>query len=100
MPLIHIDLQDGFTNDTVIVRVNGSEVFSKANVKTRFQIGVATSFEVDVAAGMVAIQVALPLKNVSESFELQVARTTYVGISTTAEGRVDYRLSEEPFTYM
>ena len=27
MPILRIDLQEGFTNDTVVVRVNGREVF-------------------------------------------------------------------------
>jgi hypothetical protein len=35
MSLLHIALQEGFNDDTVVIRVNGSEVFHKAGVKTR-----------------------------------------------------------------
>ncbi len=46
MVLLHIAFQEGFTDDTVVVRVNGREVFRKGSVKTRLQIGYADSFEV------------------------------------------------------
>ena len=63
MPLLHIAFQEGFTDDTVVVRVNGEEVFHKGSVKTRLQIGYADSFEMTVEEGSVNVEVLLPLKN-------------------------------------
>ncbi len=60
MPVLHINLQEGFANDTVVVRVNGQEVFNRTSVKTRLQIGLANAFEVDVPEGSADIQIALP----------------------------------------
>ncbi len=81
MPVLSINLQDGFTNDTVVVRVNGQEVFNETSVKTRPQIGLAGAFEVEVPQGSVDIQIAVPLKNVSESLQLQVSNPVHLGVS-------------------
>jgi hypothetical protein len=35
MALLHIALQEGFTGDDVVVRVQGEEVFRKEDVTTR-----------------------------------------------------------------
>jgi len=100
MPVLRVNLQEGFANDTVVVRVNGQEVFNKTSVKTRPQIGLANAFEVDVPEGSVDIQIALPLKNVSESFELQVSNPIHLGVSITHEGRITHQISQEPFGYL
>jgi len=60
MKLLHIAFQEGFADDTVVIRVNGKEVFRKASVKTRTQIGYAGSFEVNVQEGSVNVEVTLP----------------------------------------
>ena len=100
MPALHVDLQEGFVNDTVVVRVNGREVFNKASVKTKLQIGLATAFEADVPEGLLSIEIALPLKNVSETFALQVSDSTYLAVFITHEGRIAHRISQEPFGYV
>ena len=100
MSVLRINLQEGFTNDTVVVWANGQEVFNKTGVKTRLQIGLAGAFEVDVPESSVDIQIALPLKNVSESFELQVSEPVHLGVSITHEGRITHRVSQEPFGYL
>ena len=99
MALLHIAFQEGFTGDTVIVRVNGEEVFHKENVKTRLQIGYADSFEMTIEEGPVNIEVLLPLKNLSETIMLQLSTALYVGVSIQ-DGRIDYRISHEPFGYL
>ena len=99
MALLHIAFQEGFTGDTVVVRVNGEEVFRKGNVKTRLQIGYADSFEMNVEEGSVNVEVLLPLKNLSETIVLQVSTAVYVGVSIH-EGRIDYRISDQPFGYL
>jgi len=99
MALFHIAFQEGFTDDTVVVRVNEGEVFRKDNVKTRTQIGYADSFEVTIEEGSVKVEVLLPLKNLSEIFVLQVSTAVYMGISID-DGRIVYRISQEPFGYL
>ncbi len=45
---LRIALHDGFEDDTVVVKVNGKEVFKQENIETKRQIGKAASFEVKV----------------------------------------------------
>jgi hypothetical protein len=99
-PQLHIALQNGFDHDTVVVRVNGQEVFNTPGVTTRLQLGVARAFVVDVPEGLTDIQIALPLKNVSESLRLQVSQPLHVGLSVSRDGRLTHRLSSEPFGYL
>lgn len=40
MPVLHIDLQEGFDQDAVVVAVNDQPVLDKNAVSTRMQIGL------------------------------------------------------------
>ena len=46
MALLHIAFQDGFTDDTVVVLINGGEVFRKEGVNTKLLLGYADFVEV------------------------------------------------------
>lgn len=100
MALLNVALEDGFVNDLVVVQVNDREVFHQPNVKTRFQIGLADSFEVNVPEGSVKVETLLPSKQLSESIVLQVSDRAYIGVSLTPEGEISYRVSQEPFGYL
>jgi hypothetical protein len=100
MSLLHISLQDGFLNDEVIIQVNEEEKFHKSQVKTRFQVGLATSFETDVPDGSVNVKVTLPEKNLTQSTVLEISAPTYLGISITADGQIDFQMSNEQFRYL
>ena len=100
MPLLHISLQDGFSNEAVVLSANGKEVFNKESVSTRQQIGVAAAVEFEVAEGSVDILVRLPLRNVSERLELNVRSTLWLGISLANDGRLTHRASAKPFNYI
>jgi hypothetical protein len=99
MPLLHIAFQEGFDGDTVIVRIDGKEMFRKDNVKTRLQIGYAGSFETSSHEGPVTIDILLPIKNLSETVQLQLTAATYVGVSIQ-QGKINYRISDQPFGYV
>ncbi len=100
MTVLHIALQDGFVNDEVIIHVNGEKVFHQSGINTRFQIGLATSFEVDVQQGAVEVEVNIPSKNQVKSMVLDVFNPAYLGVSCTAEGKIEFRVSTEPFGYL
>jgi hypothetical protein len=100
MALLSVALEDGFVDDLVAVRVNDREVFRQPNVKTRFQIGLADSFEVNTPEGSVKVEVILPSKQLSESIVLEVSDRAYIGVSLTPEGKISYRVSQEPFGYL
>lgn len=99
MALLVVDLQEGFADDLVLIRVNGLEVFHKEGVKTKLLLGYADSFKIQVPEGSVNVEVILPSKNLSETILLQVTKEVYLGLSIH-NGRIDYRISNEPFGYL
>ena len=101
MTQLHIALQDGFFHDTVVVQVNGKEVFRKGDVKTRFQIGLAESFEVEVPSGDATVEVALPEKKRANSTIVKAgSQLMYLGVSLNERGEVTFLVSQEPFGYV
>jgi hypothetical protein len=99
MPLLHIAFREGFDGDTVVVRIDGKEMFRKDNMNTRSQIGYAGSFETNSHEGPVTIDILLPSKNLSETVQLPITAATYVGVSIE-KGKITYRISDQPFGYV
>jgi hypothetical protein len=81
MAKLHVDLQDGFADDKVVVRVNGLEIFCQENLTSRPELGLAKTLEAEVEAGQVKIEVALPEKKLSKSIETEVRTETWVAFS-------------------
>ena len=98
MSSIRVALQDGFEDDTVVVKVNGKEVFKRENIKTKRQIGKAASFEVEAEEGSVSVEVSLPLKNLSETIAVKVSDKVFLGVSVV-EDKIEHKVSSEPFRY-
>ncbi len=97
---MRIDLQDGFYNDTVVIVVNGKEVFRRTDVSTRFQIGYALSVDQGIAENSPVVEIILPLKNLSETIKLRTPEPVFLGVSLTQDGKIDCRISHEPFRYI
>jgi S-adenosylmethionine hydrolase len=94
-----IDLQEGFKEDTVVIRVNGREIFNKEDVSTDYSLGRADSVETQVLRGSsVRLEVAVPSQQLSESLALEVSKDVYLGVSVR-DGKIDHQLSDEPFKY-
>jgi hypothetical protein len=100
MSLLHIALQDGFLNDEVVIKVNDQGVFHQFQVKTRFQLGLATSFEINVPEGLINMNVILPQKNLEQTTVLEISAPAYLGISLTADGNISFHLSNDRFRYL
>jgi hypothetical protein len=99
MALLHVALQEGFSDDTVEIRVNGAEVFRKSGVSTRLQIGFADSVETEIESDAVDLTVSLPNRPLSKSLVFPISDPTYVGVSVEAQG-VTFNVSMEPFGYV
>jgi hypothetical protein len=101
MPLIHVALQEGFENDTVVVRLAGAEVYRRAGLKTRMQIGLADTFDLDAAPGPTELRVEVLTRNAAVRVPIEVPAVgeLYVGVSVTPDGGVSYKVSDEPFRY-
>jgi len=101
MSTLHIDFQEGFVDDSVVVRVNDEEYF-KQDIRTRLQTGYAGSLEIDVQRRRVDVEVDLPSKGISKSIPVVFDKSdiVYLGLSVTAQGEISERVSHEPFGYV
>ena len=95
MPPVTIDLQEGFTGDEVIFRVNGREVKRYPAVQTKRTLGLAESVALDVPDGPVTLEVAVPAKGVSGVVDV---RHSQVGVSVGDSG-IQFIQSDQEFGY-
>ncbi len=94
MTSLHIALEDGFADDTVVLFVNDDEVFRKDGVTTRTQISLADSFELNVPAGPVRLRVDVPSQGVGETLEVDASEHPFVGLSVR-DGGIRVRFPEQ-----
>jgi hypothetical protein len=90
---LEIALQDGFDHDTVVVSIDGAEVFRKDGVTTRTQISLADSFEVDAPDGSAQLRIDVPSRGVSDSVAVNVQAHPYVALSLR-NGSIESRFPE------
>lgn len=98
MASLVIDLQDGFSDDTVVVQVDGQEKYDKQGVNTDYALGLADSVEIQVPEGSVNVQITVPSRQLSGTIVLEVSTTVYLGVCIL-DDRIDYRISDEMFQY-
>jgi hypothetical protein len=96
MATLVIDLQEGFSNDTVVVRVDAAEVFRKSGVSTNLVISRADSVEAETAEGSVDVGIELPARGLSTSVRVDVAERTYLTVNVEDE-IVTRASNEEPY---
>ena len=96
--MVHIDLQDGFQNDEVIIRLDGKQVFHKT-VSTDIRISRADGFQVLSGKADSVVEIEIAKRQVKGSQSFKPAGTPNVGISIR-EGKPEFRLSAEPFLYL
>ena len=98
MAVLHIALEEGFSEDEVDVSVDGSEVLNRTGLSTRMQIGLAEATAVAVQPGRHAVEVSA--RGASQSIDVEVEDELYVGISLDRAGTIQHRISRERFGYV
>jgi hypothetical protein len=98
MPSIHIDLQEGFSKDRVVVEIDGHRLECES-VSTRRMLGYADTLSAKVSSGPVRIRVDVPTRDISRSFEIRIVDDIYVGISLMRDTLISQE-SSQPFTYL
>jgi hypothetical protein len=98
MPRLHIALQDGFAGDPVSISVDGHEIYRKAGVRTRTQIGLADSVDTTHAAGSATIDIRA--RDATATITPTLTGDLYVAVSLSPDGRIVHRSAAEPFRYM
>lgn len=99
MPQLHVDLQDGFSDDRVVVQVDGREVFRSDRLTTRLMLGLAESFAVDVGEEPVTVRVEVPTRDASVEQDVRAGQTPYVGVSLL-QTMLSIHVSRTPFAYL
>jgi hypothetical protein len=93
VPTLKIDLQDGFAGDRVIMRIDGAVVYDRAGIKTRMQVGLADSAEVE-AGPAAELRVELPEKGIDGSTTVNAEKTPNIGVSVEG-GSVAFKYPRE-----
>jgi len=82
MPVLNVHLTDGFADDHVIVSVDGTKVFDRADVTTNKLLGTAASLPpVDVAADKAEITLDIPEKGFRGTVSVDLAKGSHVPIA-------------------
>jgi hypothetical protein len=95
--LLCIDLQDGFHEDIVRIRVNNQLLVEKEKVTSSPLTGIATYLETTVT-GTLKLEVAVVNRGLTTQRTMQITTDTYIGVSIMA-GRLDIIIRYEPFGY-
>jgi hypothetical protein len=96
---LSIALQDGFTGEEVIVRIDGREV-NRLTAQTAWEISLATSFELSLPQGRHRIELEIPGRDVRSSHDVEVNGPTWLGVSVLGPSDVVWRESSDPFGYV
>jgi hypothetical protein len=97
MGKIHIAFQEGFDGQAVRLNIDSQEVY-QGTLRTRNQIGLAHSCEFPVSNGKHSV--SIEVNGTTSSIDVDVADTSYIGVSLDREGRLQIHVSSEPFRYM
>jgi hypothetical protein len=80
MPVLHIDLREGFKQDDVILYLGDREAVRRSGVTTDLTISHAASFEVQAPAGPSTLRIEVPKQHISSSTGVDPAETPFVAI--------------------
>lgn len=83
--LINVALQDGFDDDTVVIRVDAAEAYHGEGVTTRTQISHAADMQLDVPDGPFTLEVDVPTRGLRETFTLDPDTHPNVALSLLDE---------------
>jgi hypothetical protein len=94
---LNIVLQDGFTGEEAVVRLDGAEVF-RAEAQTAWEISLATSFDATIQPGAHTVELEIASRGIRASHEVEVDQPMWLGVSVLDE--VIWRESTDAFGYV
>jgi hypothetical protein len=96
---MQIHLQDGFNGESVVIRVDGREVFRDPNVASKRLTGTAGHVAVQVASGDATVEIEL--KNTGLKHKVHVPRADATHLTFFVDqGKLKHAISSEPFGSM
>jgi hypothetical protein len=98
MPELRIALHHGFDDDTVLITVDGAQVFRREGVSTDMRVSLAAQHVMTVDEGPVEVEVSLPAKGLTASETLSVTGDLSLGVSIEGD-EIHFRQSSQRFGY-
>jgi len=103
--VVKFDFQDGFNNDTIILKINGNEAFKKQGVTTDLRLSLAESFNTEILNGEVKLDLIIPTRNLSISQTFSINSEKFFAISiinhnNTENPKVEFKELKEPPFYL
>ncbi len=95
-----IEFQEGFQDETVLLRLAGVETMRQQHVKTRLQTGYAAASAATVPEGRVVLEVELPDSAERAQVVLDVRAPLWVGVNLDPGRILRFKLSDTPFGYV
>jgi hypothetical protein len=90
---LHVELQEGFSHDIVVVLVDGRQVFRKQDVSTNLSAGIADSIEVNTDGHLAEVEIQILSRLKFGSKEVDLRQHPHVAISIDPEGQPEIRSS-------
>jgi hypothetical protein len=97
---LHIALRDGFRGHTVVIVVDGREVYRRAGVATDPTTARADTVDVTTESRVAHIAVSVTPGNIGASADLDVSAYPHVAISLVGVGTVCFEISPWPFRFL
>ena len=99
MAVLSIHLQEGFEDDTAVVRLNGAETARRTHLKTRQLLGYAEVIDLPKpAGGDIELELSLPDRGLSARCVVPGAGDSFVAANVT-DGRLQIAVRDRPFSY-
>jgi hypothetical protein len=98
MAKMTIDLQDGFRNDEVVVRIAGREVLHEHGVSEDPAISLAHSQEVEAPDGPAEVEVTLPQRELTKRLRVVPMEQPFLTARVT-NGNLIAKASPDPPLY-
>ncbi|MFY9558759.1 MAG: hypothetical protein WAQ52_00860 [Terriglobales bacterium] len=99
MPILHIDLRDGFNNDDVILYLNDREAARQSGVTTDLTISHAATIDVPAPEGPCTLRIDVPRQHISSRVQVNAADSPYVAIFLR-DGAAQFHKLQEPLPMM
>ena len=86
---LHIALRDGFWHDRVMVDI-GDQRRTFEGLTTKFQIGLAEMFDIDVEHGTVAVTVVIAARDLRATTSLTIHAEHWLTVDLSTSGEVTF----------
>jgi hypothetical protein len=100
MPLLQVQLRDGFVGERVVVALDGRVILDEGDVRLRPQIGIARLVEDEVPARALDVRVALPDRGTAASLRVDPTRTPAVAVTVGDDGVPSLTPEDAPRGYL